>query len=336
MSKTNTIPEFLGIIAGTTLVISVLGVIIGVAYDEVKNKLKSNSNKIKPTKTKVDLFVRNEDIVKQDPLRYASGSPGETARILTGNFYTLFSGGTKNHDAALEFLKYRNSTFNALTGIELEENILKLIANKYYDQISTLIFFLCYHENHYGQTDVFTENIVNKIFKIILEEHNRVCPIGQEEINEFDMGLFLNIKSIYSKNNKIDNSSDAVGFEIFDDNGEIDNFDSDDDGLDYDLEGVDEEIDNFNDVDSNKDAILQWIDNIENVMVTIIEEFIPNNPMKNSPLEGMGILKKLIEISAIYKSQLIESKIELGFTDREIEYLISKAYSNVYVKYIDA
>jgi hypothetical protein len=62
---------------------------------------------------------------------------------------------------------------------------------------------LCYHENFSGNFDVFSNDLVSAVYNIILEEHNKVCPKGQEEISEFSMELFSIIKDIYSKYNSI-------------------------------------------------------------------------------------------------------------------------------------
>lgn len=57
--------------------------------------------------------------------------------------------------------------------------------------------------------------------------------------------------------------------------------------------------------------------------------------MKNTPLEGVGLMSHLRLISDVVKDQLILDKIELGLNDRDIEYIISMSYKNVYLKYFE-
>jgi hypothetical protein len=352
MSNPHSIPEFLGIIAGAIIVMSIIGVVIGTAYEGVKNKLKTNSEKtqspksnqkasikkpkiheteIKPKKPKtiVDIIVTDINLIQQDPIRYMTGSPGEVTRVLTQIYYRHYFNNIKTCEKALEFLEYRTGTINAITDTEINEDSLKSISNKYYNKISTLIFFLCYHENFFGEFDIFKEEYVSDLYEIITEEHNKVCPIGQEETNEFNMELFLNIKNIYSKYNSVYNSSNTVGFEIFDEYGENDRFDFDDQ-----IDDVDEVIYNFEDIDIDKSTVIKCINEFEKIMIKIIEEFIPENPMKNTPLEAMGILNQMQETSTELNSQLVNSKIKFGFNDREIDYIISKIYNNVHLKFI--
>jgi hypothetical protein len=292
---------------------------------------------VKPTKTakaKVDIIVRDINLIQKDPVRYMTGSPGEVSRVLTQNYYNLFFGNIKTTEKALEFLEYRTKTFSAITGTEINHDSLKEISKLYCNNISTLIFFLSYHENFSGEFDIFKDEYVSDVYKIITEEHNKVCLLGQEEVNEFKMDMFSNIKSIYSKYNRIDSSLNKIGFEIFDDYGENDGFDFENDEFDFD--DVDEEIDNFDDVDFNKDTIIMCIDKFENEMNEMLEKFIPDNSLKDNPMEGMEMLTQMQDLSTELKAQLVLNKIEIDLNDREIEYIISEAYTNVYQKHFNS
>lgn len=208
MSKANTIPEFLGILVGTIAVFSVGGMLISMAFEgatkSIKNITKNNDNDKTTTKLKIipDTFITDKNLIKQDPIRYMTGSPGEVTRILTQNYYALFFNETKNSKNALEFLEYRAGTFNAITGNNLKKDCSKTISNRHFNKISTLIFFLCYHENFNEKKSVFAGELVGEVYKIIIEEHNKFCPKGQEEINEFKWELLYEIKNIYSKCNE--------------------------------------------------------------------------------------------------------------------------------------
>lgn len=68
-------------------------------------------------------------------------------------------------------------------------------------------------------------------------------------------------------------------------------------------------------------------------MEEILKEYIPENPMKNTPLEGIQLKLHLRLISNVFKEQLILDKKEFGFNDRDVEYVISKSYKNVLLKY---
>lgn len=293
---------------------------------------------VKPTitaKAKVDIIVKDINRIQQDPIRYMTGSPGEVSRVLTQNYYNLFFGNIKTTEKALEFLEFRTKTFSAITGTEINHDSLIAVSKLYYNNISIIIFFLCYHENFYGEFDICKDEYVSDVYKIITEEHNKVCLSGQEEINEFKMEIFSSIKNIYCQYNRTENPSEILGFEVLDDSDENDGFDFDDNEFD-DCDVEEEEIDNFDDVDFNKDTINMCIDKFENVMNEMLEEFIPDNPAKNTPMEGMGMLTQMQEISTELKTQLVLSKIEMEFNDREIEYIISEAYTNVYQKHFNS
>lgn len=367
MSKANTIPEFLGILAGIIVVGSIVGVIITMAFEEankaVKNKLQTNPNLIPSQKTsqkafteilqhsknseeykipeipkmKVATFVTDAYLIQQDPIRYMTGSPGEVTRVLSENYYRLFFNGTKTSENALEFLEYRANSFNAITGAELNKESLKAISNKYNNNVSTQIFFLCYHENFSGEFDVFSNDLVSAVYKIILEEHNKVCPEGQEEISEFSVELFLNVKEIYSKYNHIADLSNGITTIDSHIDNDYDDDDDEDDFYDY-FEENDIKYTEvvYSDEVINKKSNVFWVGKLENIIILEIEKFIPNNEQKGNPLEGLMIMERMQKSRDNYKNQLILNKIKFGVTDEDIEYIMSKVYKTVHNKFIES
>lgn len=161
---------------------------------ELKDSLKV-SNK----KPEIEIYVKDEILVKIDPIRYMTGYPGENSRVLTKSYYTLFYSSKKDRVTALEFLKYRCDTFNAIVGVSLDNNIIDEVANTYCDSVAKLIFFISFRESQYGNSEIFNENVVRKVYNVILEEHNKVCPFGQEELNDFDVHLLSDIIKICSR-----------------------------------------------------------------------------------------------------------------------------------------
>lgn len=308
---------------------------------ESKNSLPNpipQKSIVKPTimqKAKVATFVTDEYLMQQDPIRYMTGSPGEVTRVLSENYYRLFFNGTKTSENALEFLEYRANSFNAITGAELNKESLKAISNKYNNNVSTQIFFLCYHENFSGEFDVFNNDLVSAVYKIILEEHNKVCPKGQEEINEFNMELFSNIKDIYSKYNHIADLSNGIN--TIDSHIDDDDDDDDDDFYDY-FEENDIKYTEvvYSDEVINKKSNVFWIGKLENIIILEIEKFIPNNEQKGNPLEGLMIMERMQKSRDNYKNQLILNKIKFGVTDEDIEYIMSKVYKTVHNKFIES
>ncbi|RTY96047.1 hypothetical protein [Flavobacterium sp. GT3R68] len=108
---------------------------------------------------------------------------------------------------------------------------------------------------------------------------------------------------------------------------------------DFEEEDFEEEIQPvriFDDVIVNKKINVFWAGKIEKIMIQEIEGFIPNNPWKDSPLEGLQIINKMQIISNEFKTQLTSNKVEFDINEDDIEYIISKAYANVYPKFIES
>jgi hypothetical protein len=81
MSNPNTIPEFLGIIAGTIIVMTIVGVAIGTAHDEVKKKLKKNPDVI-PSPKKDTMFKSLKKIQEYTKLGQSMNSVSQMLTML--------------------------------------------------------------------------------------------------------------------------------------------------------------------------------------------------------------------------------------------------------------
>ena len=325
---------FMGLVNG-----ALIGWVFGYVIDQIKNSstVQNISKKMEedkvgnqkladlqysinkknlPKKSNIEIYVRDEKLIQNDPIRYMSGYPGENSRVLTKRYYSIFYSNEKNFPTALDFLKYRCDSFNSIAGATLELEIIEKASKDYCKSVSQLIFFISYHESHYGNSEIFNESIVRKVYNVIQEEHNKVCPAGQEETKEFNILDFLHLKDLYS-NNKDDNFDDEI------DNTIIDYYNSTND--------IDA-IDNFDDIETNRIEITKSIEKIEDAMEEILKEYIPENPMKNTPLEGIQLMSHLRLISNVFKDELILDKEKFGFNDLDVEYVISMSYKNVLLK----
>jgi hypothetical protein len=94
-----------------------------------------------------------------------------------------------------------------------------------------------------------------------------------------------------------------------------------------------DDIDNFDDIETNRIEITKSVEKIENFLEEMLKEYIPENPMKNTPLEGIQLMSHLRLISNVVKDELILDKRELGLNDRDVEYVISMSYKNILLKF---
>jgi len=167
----------------------------------MKNKYKSNDSKI--NYEDFEDFEINGRKLTQSEIREIEnsfvinlGSPGETSKVLSKNYYTLFFKGEKDAETAKEFLTYRNDTNQAISGKSIEYFILYKIAVKYHKRVTLLILATSYFEYLIIDSPLYNSGLNNFIFSIIVSEHNKVCPIGQEEdslIEDSDLRDIFNL-----------------------------------------------------------------------------------------------------------------------------------------------
>lgn len=218
MSEPNSIPEFLGIIVIVIIVLSVVSTIVITIYEkitnlnpEIKSKKKENHhNEITQTlkkeqlkKPPVETFVRGVINNSDDFLRNSQGSPGETSRVLSKNYYTFFFNNNKTSESAFQMLNHRNSTLIDL-GVGLDVRILKELAEIFYDEISYLILTIAsYEDNVFNNNTGFFDFVgLYNSYTVIVEEYNKICPFGLEESTEYNFEKHQEIKDIFYKYNK--------------------------------------------------------------------------------------------------------------------------------------
>lgn len=212
MNNPNTILEFFGIIVGVMIIMAVGSVLIGSIYDKLTNKnhelnlMKEKNNSIKTSnkeirkKPPIDTFVRGKIHNSDDYSRYSEGSPGETSRVITKNYFTYFFNTNKNPKSALQMLHQRNLTLIEF-GVGLDNQILKELASVFYNEISYLIFAIAnYEENVFKSNSGFFDYVgIQSSYIIIAEEYNKICPYGLEESTEYDFSKYQKIKEIFYK-----------------------------------------------------------------------------------------------------------------------------------------
>ena len=272
---------------------------------------------IRKPKAKIETFVSDTYLIQKDPVRYMTGSPGEVSRVLSENYYRLFCNESKTRENALKFLEYRANSFNAIAGTDLNKDSLKAISNKYYNKVSTLIFFLCYHENYFGENNIFRNDYVSEVYKIVIEEHNKMCPEGQEEVNEFTIELFYDIKEIYAKYNSIaESTNDKNAVECI-----IDFEDDDDD---------DDNASNFS--IRMKETLRPQL--TQRMFDLAVEEC--NNILKRgNKLGEMELALVIKNKSNMFKEDLIEKKDEICMIKKDINDLLDEISVTVTNRIID-
>lgn len=193
LSAPNSIPQFLLILVCTIVVMAFIGTLIGTAKDKTDDYID------KKRKEKIEVFSNKEIKTLDDYLRYSFGSPGETARVLTKNYYSLFfDNKIKTKENLLALLQYRN---NALIsqGIELNEKLLENLADKYSNNISTALFAIVLYENSNKNNEYITESNYAQIHQVVLEEYNKIAPRDRPEYGTYTSFGFLSTKWLFEK-----------------------------------------------------------------------------------------------------------------------------------------
>lgn len=218
MSEPNSIPEFLGIILIVIIVLSVVFTIIITIYEKItnlnpeikskkeenyQNEINQTSKKEKLKKPPVETFVRGIINNSDDFIRNSQGSPGETSRVLSKNYYTFFFNSNKTSESAFQMLNHRNLALIDL-GVGLDVGILKEFADIFYDEISYLILAIAsYEDNIFNNNTGFFESVgLYSSYAVIVEEYNKICPFGLEESTEYNFEKHQEIKDIFYKYNK--------------------------------------------------------------------------------------------------------------------------------------
>ena len=171
--------------------------IIGVAFGVTQDKAKDYGDKKR--REKIEVF-RNEKIeTLDDYFRLSFGSPGETSRVLTKNYYSLFfENKTKTKENLLALLHHRNNVLS-MQGIGLDDKLLEELATRYTKDISGAIFTLVVYENSFQKSNHFVESNFKLIHKIVLEEYNKMAPHQYQEYYTYTPFNFLSTKFLFEK-----------------------------------------------------------------------------------------------------------------------------------------
>tara|TARA_R110002124_G_scaffold284345_2_gene461449 strand:- start:534 stop:1274 length:741 start_codon:yes stop_codon:yes gene_type:complete len=74
---------------------------------------------------------------------------------------------------------------------------------------------------------------------------------------------------------------------------------------------------------------------IEQRLTKVVIEQHENNPLSDSPFEGLAIMEAITTYSSNYKKEFVANKDRLGLTEEEINKIIDEATSNVLNKFIE-
>jgi hypothetical protein len=180
---------------------------------------------------------------------------------------------------------------------------------------------MCFHENKFGQIDIFkNESDLIDIYKIIVEEHNKICPIGHEETTELSSDLFLlyNIKAELSRTEAEEDLDE-----------EIDNYEG------YDFVPNFGVTDDFEDKIRKKDTNKLIISKIEDSLIEIVTNLNLESDISGSPTEPQAILTNINVSFNVMKEGIVKDKENLGLNDSDLKYIFSTIYNNVYSKFLE-
>ena len=74
---------------------------------------------------------------------------------------------------------------------------------------------------------------------------------------------------------------------------------------------------------------------IESTFDNEVKQAFNNNPMKDTPLEGMIIYNKIAETTGVLKSTLIALKDKFNLTEIEVNYLVDEVCTKILNKYLE-
>ena len=74
---------------------------------------------------------------------------------------------------------------------------------------------------------------------------------------------------------------------------------------------------------------------IREKMIAIIKETYENNPMKDTPFEGLTIHNAIGITSKSYKKSFIQQKHKLGLTEQEINNLVDEVASELIDRFLE-
>lgn len=171
--------------------------VIGIAFGTTQDKIKDYGDKKR--RGQIDVFSNKEIKTLDDYFRSSFGSPGETARVLTKSYYSMFfQNKTKTKENLLALLHHRNNALS-IQGIGLDLKLLEELATKCSGGISLAIFAIVIYENSFQNNNSFTKANFGLIHKIVSEEHNKLAPHQYQEYYIYSDFNFLSTKYLFEK-----------------------------------------------------------------------------------------------------------------------------------------
>lgn len=171
------------------LVMGVFSVLIYLIVSYFRNNKSSDEEPFSPELTKEYLNLLKNDI----------GSPGETSRVLTNKYYSLIYENKKGIVEASNLVEIRVNIFEAIMNVNFPEKAKKNIIDNCYDNIPMLITLLYFFEDAIAKNFLFERGYKKDLYRIIREEHNKICPKELIETRSFDDELYQEVKEEFQK-----------------------------------------------------------------------------------------------------------------------------------------
>jgi hypothetical protein len=134
----------------------------------------------------------------------AFGSPGETARVLSKSYYSLFYKGSKDYQTAIDILEYRNQTNSIINNYSMRDDLLKRIAEICFNQVSYVIISIVVFEDLVVQNNRIELTSKRNLFSVIINEHNNICPLEAIESTKINIELYQEIVTLIEKSLGLD------------------------------------------------------------------------------------------------------------------------------------
>lgn len=129
-------------------------------------------------------------------------SPGITSNILCSTYYSsiLPKAKGKDYESALWLINYRNQTLKELFDYHMPEELQRILAKRYFNNIALLIYAQCYYEDITAGNDLFLRNINELVYKCIEIRHNQNC-IYQKDIENinYDFEVFKELENTIAR-----------------------------------------------------------------------------------------------------------------------------------------
>ena len=152
---------------------------------------------------KLEPFNSNLSEKEIDFFRNASGPFGETSRVLTQKYYSFLYDDMNVDERISHVVDIRIGTINAIANVEFPKKAKKILTKENNHNIPMIITLLCFFEDSIAENFYFEKGFKKDIYRIILEEHNKICPLKNKEFRTFDEEIYLKVKEKIQKYYKI-------------------------------------------------------------------------------------------------------------------------------------